>query len=61
MATFVIVDFDSLFVELMKRIPIFRGINAKHAMELNNMKMNSPESMNIFPELHKEVFGENGD
>ncbi|XP_063448093.1 uncharacterized protein LOC134727640 [Mytilus trossulus] len=49
-------DYDSLFIELMKRIPIFRGINAKHAKMLNNMKMNSPETISLFPELHKEVF-----
>jgi hypothetical protein len=42
----------------MKRIPIFREINAKHAMELNNMKMSSPETIFKFPELHKEVFQE---
>lgn len=54
-------DYDTLFVALMKRIPIFREINAKHAKELNNMKMNAPESVNIFPDLHKEVFQDNSD
>jgi hypothetical protein len=53
-----VADFETLFISLMKRIPIFREINAKHAMELNNMKMSSPETIFKFPELHKEVFQE---
>ena len=54
-------DFETLFISLMKRIPIFREINAKHAMELNNMKMSSPETIFKLPELHKEVFQESLD
>ena len=56
-----VADFETLFISLMKRIPIFREINAKHAMELNNMKMSSPETIFKLPELHKEVFQESLD
>ncbi|KAK3587111.1 hypothetical protein CHS0354_023564 [Potamilus streckersoni] len=47
---------DNLFAKLMGTIPIFRRINEKHSMALNNMKMQSMDAMKDFPELHKEMF-----
>ncbi|XP_036357191.1 nuclear hormone receptor family member nhr-48 isoform X2 [Octopus sinensis] len=49
-------DYDTLFNDLIRTIPMFREFNHQHAMSLNNIRMRSIHSQFDFPELHKEVF-----
>ncbi|GAB1606392.1 nuclear hormone receptor family member nhr-48 isoform X1 [Argonauta hians] len=53
-------DYDNLFNNLIRTIPMFREFNHQHAMSLNNIRMRSIHSELDFPELHKEVFDYKG-
>lgn len=49
-------DYENKFARLLSVIPLFKTLNMKHSMALNNMKMQNPPAVKEFPELHKEIF-----
>ena len=49
-------DSENKFARLLGVIPVFRRVNQKHSMTLNNMKMQKAPVVEELPELHKEIF-----
>ena len=54
---FVIADMsDSIFVDVLRLLPLLHVINEEHCKTLNSMKMTMPEVVQPMPELHQEVY-----
>jgi len=47
---------DSIFVDVLRLLPLLHVINEEHCKTLNSMKMTMPDVVQPLPELHQEVY-----